>query len=150
MTCNYFCAWWISYFDRILWVFGSHFRGFTCLTLWFIVRFLLLRLVSLVLRISTDFDFVNQVMWIERRFEALWIKKIAKEDQRHPSWSNHGQNHSLGRSKRSSKSNKEKPLEQRALRSIRHGAHGMWWSPFHQVILFSHSCSTSKQVFTLG
>ena len=121
---------WMSYLHRSLWVFGSHFRGLIWLIVWYMPLFLLLRLVSLVLRIFIYFwlcepSYVSSM----RIFEALRIKEDSKRFPKDPTRSDHSQNYGPGRSKWSSRTNKEESPGQRAPWPVRGGGHRLWWSP---------------------
>ena len=92
--------------------------------------FILLYLVLLVLIVFTYFDLVN-LNYVGRMkiLRPYGLKKAIKDAQTHPTWTNRGQNHDPGRFKRSNRSNKGGPSDQRVPRPDHGGGHGPWWSP---------------------
>ena len=66
-------------FAWIICVFGSHFRALACLIVGFMPLFLLLCLVSLILRVFINFDFVSQVCGCNNDLRACGSKNITQE-----------------------------------------------------------------------
>ena len=127
-------------------MFGSHFRGFKCLIILFMPPFVLLCLVSLILRVFADFDFASRVMWVEWRFLRLCeSKEVAKEAQRLPTRKYHGQYHGLG-------GFREKQQKEQVRTGLTEGTTTCpWWRPhssggpyFLEFARFYHDCSCPK------